>query len=116
MGISNRVMFVQYKSYQLKLAHLLFNVPDHDLSEIANQVTVNLQNAKVGTQENKPFIIVAFSLGSLVTRELILHHLSDIQRQNLKGVIFIGPPLRGSSLKQTIQDELKRLIPAFNTH
>jgi hypothetical protein len=54
-------------------------------------------------------------MGGVVTREIILNCLTEEQKSNLKGVIFIACPLRGSMMKKEVQDFFgEALIGFFN--
>ena len=39
---------------------------------------------------NKPIVIVCFSMGGLVTRDLILKSMEETERNNVKGVLFLA--------------------------
>eukprot|EP00347_Sterkiella_histriomuscorum_P022197 403331334 len=69
----------------------------------------DLKKAGVG---KRPFIFVSYSMGGVVTRQIILQH-PEIS-QNLKGVQFIGSPLVKSDLREQINDDMKGLIPICN--
>lgn len=49
-------------------------------------------------------------MGGVLARELILNHLDTTQ---LKGVIFIGSPLKGSTMRQEVKAEIGPSMIAF---
>ena len=55
-------------------------------------------------------IIVAFSLGGLVTRSLLVHAMTEAERVNVKGVIFCASPINGSDQADVIKEDLKPFI------
>jgi hypothetical protein len=51
-------------------------------------------------------------MGGVISRNLILNQIGT---ENLKGVIFIASPLNGSFIKEEVENDLRRLIPLFNS-
>ena len=49
-----------------------------------------------------------------MTRGIILSEGMKESLKNLKGVIFIGSPLKGSTLRSQINLDLNGMIPVFN--
>ena len=86
---------VSYDSKRLEREHFLFNLPDHDIDTVSHIISEDLKLAGVG---KKPFIIIAYSLGGVVARNIILYHLSEALSQ-LKGVAFVASPLKGSTMR-----------------
>ena len=62
---------------------------------------------------SKPMIIVAYSLGGVVARSLLMEAMSDKERANVKGVIFVASPINGSDQAEVIKDDLKPFITPF---
>jgi len=52
------------------LPHYTHNIPDYSLKFLAESIAKDLNLAQVG---KRPFVIVAFSMGGVVSREIILH-------------------------------------------
>jgi triacylglycerol esterase/lipase EstA (alpha/beta hydrolase family) len=111
LGTNHSLILVQYTSNQLWLPHFTFNIPDYSLHDLGESVANQLEAAQVG---QRPFVIIAFSMGGVVTREVILNQLSDAQLKNLRSVVFIASPLGGSNMKEQVKKELERIVPALN--
>ncbi len=89
-------MCVRYDSKKLEREHFLFNLPDHEFDDIAAIISNDLINAGVGS---RPFIIISYSMGGVLTRHMILRSGMKDKTSNLKGVAFIASPLHGSTLR-----------------
>lgn len=90
------MMLVRYESKRLELDHYLFNIPDHGIESLSSMINKykiaiynlrDLENAGVG---KRPYVIIAYSMGGVVSRSMILN---NDNRSNLKGIAFIGSPL-----------------------
>ena len=46
---------------------------------------------------SKPFIIVSYSMGGVISRNMIVQNKDQLK--NLKGVVFISSPLKGSTMR-----------------
>jgi hypothetical protein len=87
------------------------NIPDFSIDEIGESISKDLKAARVGS---RPFFIISFSMGGVVSRSIILNQL-DSNLSNLKGVLFISSPLQGSNIKDEVEADLGRLIPLYNS-
>jgi len=67
-------MCIKYESKKLEREHFLMNIPDHDIEELNDRIVKDLKGAGVAT---KPFVIVSYSMGGIVMRDLILKQLSS---------------------------------------
>lgn len=65
---------VEYQSLQLKRDLKMEGIPDFTIEEISNSVLNDLVEAGIG---KNPFFIVAFSMGGVISREIILKLTSD---------------------------------------
>jgi surfactin synthase thioesterase subunit len=63
---------VKYESKKLEREHYLFNIPDQDIDGLNDRIVRDLKAAGVGT---RPFLIVSYSMGGVVTRHIILKQL-----------------------------------------
>ena len=63
---------MKYESKKLEREHYLFNIPDQDIDGLNNRIAGDLKAAGVGT---RPFLIVSYSMGGVVTRHIILKQL-----------------------------------------
>ena len=103
-------MFIRYESKQLLVEQMSENIPDWSIDQIGQSISQDLKAAQVG---ERPFFIISFSLGGVISRNIILNHTPNLS--NLKGVIFIASPLNGSLIKEEVENDLSRLIPLFNS-
>ncbi len=71
-------------------------MPDHEFDDIAAIISNDLINAGVGS---RPFILISYSMGGVLTRHMILKSGMKDKTSNLKGVAFIASPLHGSTLR-----------------
>ena len=99
---------VRYDSKRLEREHFLFNIPDHDIDSLSRILAHDLSQAGIG---KRPYLIVAYSMGGVVARHMILNYLSC---SNLRGVAFLGSPLRGSTMRDQINNDIKGIVPAFH--
>ena len=60
---------MKYDSKKLEREHYLFNIPDQDIDGLNDRIVGDLKTAGVGT---RPFLIVSYSMGGVVTRHIIL--------------------------------------------
>jgi len=109
---------VKYESKKLEREHYLYNIPDQDIDGLNDRIVGDLIAAGVGT---RPFLIVSYSMGGVVTRHIILKQLTSdrsLMREkfakNFKGVAFIASPLKGSTMRDEINEDMKCLIPVMN--
>ena len=63
---------MKYESKKLEREHYLFNIPDQDIDGLNDRIVGDLKAAGVGT---RPFLIVSYSMGGVVTRHIILKQL-----------------------------------------
>ena len=63
---------MKYESKKLEREHFLFNIPDKDIDGLNDKIVGDLKAAGVGT---RPFVIVSYSMGGVVTRHIILKQL-----------------------------------------
>jgi hypothetical protein len=63
-------------------------------------IATDLKLAGIG---QRPFIMISYSMGGVVTRHMIVKQSQDKEfaefNKNLKGVAFIGSPLQGSTMR-----------------
>lgn len=111
-------MCVKYDSKKLEREHFLHNIPDYDIDELIEKIVKDLKAAGVG---QRPFILVSYSMGGVVTRHLIVKQLVSEKsymkeefEKNLKGVAFIASPLNGSTMADEINQDIKGLISVMN--
>ena len=69
----------------------------------------DFSKARVG---ERPYIIIGYSMGGLLTRHMVA--TSEKARSNLKGIVFVASPLKGSTLNQQVNDDLRGIIPVGN--
>ena len=55
-----------------------------------------------------PLIIVAYSLGGIVARQIVVDHLEA--NRNLKGILFLASPLHGSEMERQIMRDLSPFV------
>jgi alpha-beta hydrolase superfamily lysophospholipase len=114
------VILVKYDSKRLEREHFLFNIPDNDVDQLADLISRyegcplkfyyrDFKGAGIGS---RPFVLIAYSMGGVITRHTILKHLGEFE--NLKGVAFIASPLQGSTMRDQINRDMRQIIPAFN--
>jgi hypothetical protein len=65
---------VKYESKKLEREHYLYNIPDQDIDGLNDRIVGDLRAAGVGT---RPFLIVSYSMGGVVTRHIILKQLTS---------------------------------------
>jgi len=102
------LLMVQYDSAMINLPHVLMNFPDRSIHDYANQISLDLKKARIG--EDSKFVVVCHSMGGLVWRHILVNPelLSQKQRQNCKGVIFVASPLNGSIMRDQVKEDLGR--------
>ena len=80
-----RILLVKYDSKRLEREHFLFNIPDNDIGQLSSTIArysynitllsfSDLRNAGVG---KRPLVIVAYSMGGVVARQLILSQFNS---------------------------------------
>ena len=67
------------------------------------------EDIKLAKIDEKPVVIVGYSLGGLVTRHLVNNYFAN---GNVKGVMFIASPLQGESrMDLRVKIDLAGYIP-----
>ena len=52
-------------------------------------------------------------MGGLVTRNLLMNSMQANERKNVRGVLFLACPLKGSDQAEAIKTDLKPFITPF---
>ena len=72
---------------------MINNVPDLKVEEYAESICRDLREAGL---LDKPLFIVTYSMGGLVTRSLLISSMTEKERANVKGVLWVACPINGS--------------------
>ena len=69
---SFRLFFIQHNTFQLERTHDLNKIPDLSIPQISERIAHQISKSGIGSNIENPFIIVSFSLGGVIARDMIL--------------------------------------------
>lgn len=101
---------IQYEAKQLERDHIVYNVPDLRVEEYAESICSDLRKAGL---LKKKLIVVCYSMGGLVSRSMLMEAMTEDERTNVKGVLFVASPINGSKSADEIKNDLKPFIATF---
>ncbi len=85
-----------------------FNIKNRDTQEISSEIISQLKEVGIG---HKPIIFVSFSMGGLITKQLILND-KDLQSQ-VKSILFLAVPHFGSSVVDDTMVYMNRALQGY---
>ena len=69
----------------------------------------SLKKAKIG--QGRPLIIVGFSMGGILTKEILLLNKGEEFEKNTKSILFVSCPHTGTDVKKQTLEFWKRIVP-----